>query len=298
MTSLARAAGATLFVLIGLALPAPAGAQACDRACMGQTLDRFLAAIIAHDPAAAGLAPNFRYTENALEVARGQGLWKSATKLGALQRRYIDAVTGQAAYFGLIEEGAEQGIATLRIKVAGRQVTEGELVIGRRAGGIFDAQGLIASPPTAGPVAAGKRTSREEMVKAANSYFEGLETKKGEVIASIPGCPRIENGLTMTGARAGRGGAAPVDRGDCANMSAMSQISTVVHRRFPVVDEEAGVVIGMGVFNRPPGAARANGTLWPRNLLTEVFAIEGGKIAAIHAAMHYLEPDVPTAPGW
>jgi hypothetical protein len=54
----------------------------------------------------------------------------------------------------------------------------------------------------------------------------------------------------------------------------------------------------MGVFNRPPGAARANGTLWPRNLLTEVFAIENGRIATIHAAMHYLEPDVPTAPGW
>lgn len=107
-------------------------------------------------------------------------------------------------------------------------MTEGELVIGRRAAGIFDAQGLIASPPTQGQVAASKRTSRDELV----------------------------------------------------------------------VDEEAGVVIGMGVFNRPPGAARANGTLWPRNLLTEVFAIESGKIAAIHAAMHYLEPDVPTAPGW
>ena len=39
-------------------------------------------------------------------------------------------------------------------------------------------------------------------------------------------------------------------------MTAMAQISDVVHRRFPIVDEEAGVVIGMGVFNRPPGAKR------------------------------------------
>ena len=127
MTSFTRAdivrgAFALLFVLFSLALPATAvaqivaqigaqaGAQACDRTCLVQTLDRFLAGIIAHDPAAAGLAPNFRYTENALEVARGQVLWKSATKLGALQRRYVDAVTGQAAYFGLIEEGTEQAL--------------------------------------------------------------------------------------------------------------------------------------------------------------------------------------------
>ena len=78
----------------------------------------------------------------------------------------------------------------------------------------------------------------------------------------------------------------------------MTQISGVSNRRFPVADEEAGVVIGMGVFNRPPGAARADGTLWPRNLLTEVFVVEDGRIRGIWAAMHYMTPDVPTAPGW
>ena len=69
-------------------------------------------------------------------------------------------------------------------------------------------------------------------------------------------------------------------------------------RRYPVVDEEAGVVLGMVVFNRPPGAKRQDGSAYPRNLLTEIFVIEKGRIKGIYAAMHYMTPDNPDAPGW
>jgi hypothetical protein len=287
-------------VCLAVMLTAPsASAQDCDRACLSRTLTRFLDAMVKHDPADASLADTFRYTENALEVRRGEGLWKSATAFGPVQRRYLDPVTGQAAYFGLVQEGTESGIATLRIRVVDRRVTEGELVIGRRESGIFNAENLLANPPAERTLPAGERVARDAMVRAANSYFDGLQTKDGRAILSRPGCIRIENGVTMTGVRPGRGqGAAPVDLGDCANMANMGQIAAVVNRRFPVVDEEAGVVVGMAVFNRPPGAKRANGTLWPRNLLTEVFVLEDGRVDAIYAAMHYLEPDVPTAPGW
>jgi len=286
-----------MFVLVATVRPGYA-AEDCDRACLGVALDTYLSAVVAHNPAAARLAPSFRYTENALEVKAGDGLWKGATKLGAVQRRYFDPVSGQAVYFGLIEEGADGGIATLRIKVVDRLVTEGELVIGRRANGIYNPEGLAASPPPEGPAATATRTSREALIAAANSYFDGLSSHKSEVVIAIPGCIRIENGVRMTGPSAGRNGGAPVDRGDCANMAGMTQISGVSSRRFPVADEVAGVVIGMGVFNRPPGAARADGTLWPRNLLTEVFQVESGKIRGIWAAMHYMTPDVPNAPGW
>jgi len=287
-------------ILIELAeQPATAAATgACDRACLGQTLDRFLAALLKHDVAGAPLASTFRYTENAVQVRPGDGLWKSASTLGQVQRRYIDPVTGQAAYFGLIDDGSETGIATLRIKVEDGKVTEGELVIARKATGILDPQGLIAKPPPNQAVARGARTSRDDLVKAASSYFDGLQSHVGTGILAHPGCTRIENGVTMTGVRPGRGqGAAPVDLGDCANMALMGQIAAVVNRRFPVVDEEAGVVVGMGVFTRPPNARRADGTLWPRNLLTEIFAVEGGRIRGIWAAMHYLDEGVP-APGW
>jgi len=298
-----------LVMTLGCAQPAPAPeeapdtvaateTQACDRACLDEALDGVLAAMLAHDPAAAPLADSFRYTENAVEVTPGEGLWASATALGAVQRKYLDPGSGQAAYFGLIEHGDGLGIATLRIRVEDGAVTEGELVLGGPTDGLFDPDGLAAAPPPDGPLAPELRSSREDMMAAANSYFDGLTTNVDEAVHAIPGCVRIENGVQVTGMRPGRDGGPPVDRGDCSNMAGMTQISGVSSRRFPVVDEEAGVVIGMGVFERPAGAARADGTLWPRNLLTEPFAVENGRIRSIYAAMHYMTPDLPDAPGW
>src|SRR5262245_44156903 len=73
------------------------GANDCDRACLKATLDQYLNAVIKHDAAAAPLLNGFRQTENATVVKLGTGLWKTATALGKLQRRYFDAISGQAA---------------------------------------------------------------------------------------------------------------------------------------------------------------------------------------------------------
>ena len=58
------------------------------------------------------------------------------------------------------------------------------------------------------------------------------------------------------------------------------------------------VVLGMGIFHRPPGAVRRDGKPWLRNLLTEYFTIQGGRITGIYAVMHYMEPAAPDTSGW
>ena len=59
-----------------------------------------------------------------------------------------------------------------------------------------------------------------------------------------------------------------------------------------VVDEEAGVVLGAVILQRPPGVTMK------RNLLSEYFYTKRGKISGIYAAMYYLDPSVSGAPGW
>src|SRR6478752_9901279 len=98
-------------------LPLFAAANDCDRACLKTTLDQYLTAVVKHDPAAAPLFVGFRQTENAVVVRPGTGVWKSVTGLGKMQRRYLDPVSGQAAYFGIVEEGGERAIVTVRLKV-------------------------------------------------------------------------------------------------------------------------------------------------------------------------------------
>ncbi len=125
--------GVGVVAIAGAAAPASAQSaqQACDRACLRTMLDQYLAAVVKHDPAAAPLVVGFRQTENAINVRPGNGVWKTVTGLGKVQRRYLDPVSGQAGYYGTVEEGSETPIVTVRVRVENRKLTEAEWFIAR-----------------------------------------------------------------------------------------------------------------------------------------------------------------------
>jgi hypothetical protein len=58
-----------------------------------------------------------------------------------------------------------------------------------------------------------------------------------------------------------------------------------------VVDEDAGAVLAIGIFLRKPGVAMK------RNLFSEWFYIEQGKIRSIYSAMMYPEQEA-LVPNW
>src|SRR5215207_7264626 len=95
--------------LLSVATPARA-ADDCDRACLRTLLDQYLSAVTKHDPAAAPLFAGFRQTENAVVRRLGTGVWQTVTGLGRVQRRYFDPVTGQAAFFGIVNEGSSEAV--------------------------------------------------------------------------------------------------------------------------------------------------------------------------------------------
>ncbi len=284
-----------------------AAAPECDRTCLKGALDQYLNAVIKHDPAAANLFVGFRQTENAVVVRPGTGTWKSVTALGKVQRRYLDPVSEQAAYFGTVEEGGEVAIVTVRVRVENRKVTEAEWLIARKnnpglnglnaagqpSGNFFDPDQLAANPPSEKPAAKEVRSSREAMIAATNSYFDGITTHDGSIIMAHQGCDRTENGNKVTGK--GRAPASakadPNAVNDCTSNLANINVQLVAARRFPVVDEEAGVVLALAVFVRKPGTATR------RNMFSEWFVIENNKIRAIYSAMFYPAPEEPV-PNW
>jgi len=287
------------FTLLGLLALGSAYAAPCDRVCLKGTLDRYLTAMVQHKPADAPLSAGFRQTENAMVRRPGTGLWQSATALGKLQRRYFDPESGQAGYFGLIEEASGPAIATLRLKVEDRKITEAEWALSRKgdtglgAGGgqqanaaYNDADYLLAHPPAERVVPKSERLSRADLAAIANSYFDGLTAHDGTLIIAHPGCVRIENGRLTTQRPIAGGGSS-----DCTSKGAMANIFAVTARRYPIVDEEAGAVLGLVLFERKPGVAIR------RNLLSEWFFIEQGKIRSIYASMYYPAPEA-MAPNW
>lgn len=312
-----------LVVMISLARPS--AQAACDRTCLRTLLDQYLAAVIKHDPKAAPLLVGFRQTENAINVPPGGGVWKTVTGLGRMQRRYLDPVSGQAGYYGLVEEGGSVALATVRLRIERRAVTEAEWYLaraddpglngprqpGRPPANLLNPEYLIANPPPDRVVPAAQRLSRDELIAVVNSYFDAITSHDGAVALTHPGCGRAENGTPTPAGRflpplasaAGRATAPPTPPSaappaaasgggnDCVSGLANFNLSMVVARRIPLVDQEAQMVLGMAVFIRRPGSPT------PRNVFSEWFNVEDGRIRTIYTAMFYPAPEL-AVPNW
>lgn len=281
-----------------LSLPLAYGAG-CDRACLKGMLDQYLNAVVQHNPSGVPLSAGFRQTENAMVRRPGTGIWVSAKALGQVQRRYLDPESQQAGYFGTLEEENGTAIVTVRLKIDDRKISEAEWYLARKGdagigvgagaqanASFHDPANLTAHPPAERAVPKSERLSRADMIAITNSYFDGLTAHDGSLIIAHPGCVRLENGFATT-QRPGPDGAMT----DCTSKGAMTNIFAVVARRYPIVDEEAGVVLGLGVFERKPGVPMR------RNQFSEWFLIEQGKIRSIYSSMFYPEQDA-LVPNW
>ena len=282
-------------------------AQDCDRDCLNDTLDQYLNAVVASDPSAAPLAVGIRQTENAINVAPGRGVWQSVTGLGEVQRRYFDPVSGQAAYYGSIEEGGASALVTARIRVENSKITEAEWYIARENDPGLSGERQQGQPPANllnidylkeyGPpertVPASERSDRDTLIRIVDSYFDAITSHDPSVAMVHPGCGRAENGSPAPGgqflpqlpSQAGQ------EIRDCVQGLENFNLQMVTARRIPLVDLEAQAVLAYAVFVRRPGSPT------PRNAFSEWFFIDEQKIRTVYTAMFYPKPEL-AVPNW
>ena len=120
------------FMFIGLAIAllvigvrsswAQGDSGACDRACLESFVDKYLDAVIAHDPKQLPLARDVKFTENGVRLEVGDAHWKTVTGKGTYRLFVTDAEAGQVAFIGTVREeargpeGSPSALA-LRLKV-------------------------------------------------------------------------------------------------------------------------------------------------------------------------------------
>src|SRR6187401_673052 len=186
---------AVLLVLLGASttvLSAQRGqtGAACDKACLHGIADAYLAALVAHDPSKAPIAPNAKFTEQAQPMTVGEGqLWKLTTEGPTTFKIPVaDPVVGQIGLIVMLKaalppipaRGGGAGPAApaptgpaivqlaLRLKVQNRQITEAEHVFARIATPAQIAALQTPRPALLATVPSAQRTPRSVMFLMAN----------------------------------------------------------------------------------------------------------------------------------
>lgn len=162
-------------------------------------VDRYLAALVKHDPAGLPLASAVKYTENTATIPLGDGLWVGASEGPTTFKIYAaDPTAGQAGFFGVIKEFGKPVILALRLKVENGRITEIEHVVARELRGPWMANLVTPRPGLLQSVAPPERVSRQEMLRIAESYFDSIEQTNGNIAPFADDCERHEKGVQTT----------------------------------------------------------------------------------------------------
>lgn len=286
-----------------------ATAAGCDRACLNGLIDQYLAAVAAHDPSKLPLAKGVKFTEDGVRLELGDGLWATASGLGNYKLYFDEPAAGQAGVFALVQENGTPAILEVRLKVVDRKITEIETLVARKQTTNFlNTDNLTEVRPIfLEMVPASERPSRAEMVSMVGKYFDGIEQGNGDIVPFDKDCIRIENGIqTCPGSATSPLGA--LSCGAQLSTKIFTYIHTIEPRRFPIVDDERGLVLALVRFNHPatqqtvevPGRGKmtmGKYSQWPNSTeIAELFKIKDRKIKEITAVIVTQAYKAPT--GW
>jgi hypothetical protein len=233
------------------ALPRP---PVCDRACLEGFIDRYLQALVAHDPARLPLVRDVKFTENGQALKLGDGLWGTVEGLGDYKLTFVDPETAEAGAFVTVRESGRQALLALRLHIqSGARISQVETLVSR----VTPGQGFGGGKPpvmTKKPVfyqdvAPVDRADRAHLQAITDSYFEGLEHATDRLTPFDPNCQRIENGAITSGDPEAKGAMQRMTCGQQFATGFSPFITAVRERRYPIMDTQKGLGFAIVFFD-------------------------------------------------
>jgi hypothetical protein len=284
-------------------------APGCDRACLYGFLDQYLTALKGKDPSRLPLAKGFKYSENNVMMKIGDGVWGTVTGLGDYNLRMADPTNGAVGFYGVVNETSATSAFALRLKVEDGKITEAETLIRRNeGGGPFPSKpNLVDKPVLNEIVPAELRRPRDRMIALVDGYWSTLQLNDGVLFTEFDdNCNRVENGLQTTH-NPDLVKTIPVSTLGCAQQFKLGNYrydDRVRNRRFPLVDEERGLVMSasfidhagrLGTFTLTDGRVLQSPMRIPSTLcVLELFKIRDGKIQQIEAVFIGVPYNMPS----
>lgn len=293
-------------------------AAKCDRACLDQTVDGYVAALVAHDASKVSFAPEVKFVENTVPMKPGDGLWKTAAEGPTTFKIYVpDPVAQQVGFMCVMKEhdkdGAEKPIQFgLRLKLKDGKIVEAEHLVARglRENSLKNLE--TPRPAFSATVPPADRTPRAQMLKIAESYYTALVTADANHAPFADDCVRRENGMQTTGnppsKTPGIGMTGSLGCEAQLKTHTFDYITRIEPRRVWIADPETGLVFGLSQFRQPmeknyvkiegvPGLEKIDMPFKPFDLpAAHIFKIYDGKMHEIEAMGFTMPYDSKT--GW
>lgn len=283
--------------------------EQCDRSCLNDFVDRYVDAVVAHDPSRLPVTKLVKFTENSQKVELGDGFWRTATGPGTYKLYVDDTQAGEVGFMGTMREAGTPVMVAIRLKIENRKISQIETIIVRNAQEAENLEKLGSpNPRFLQAIPQTERISRLDLIKTANKYFSALQLNdgKGDYSFFADDCNRVENGTLGTNNPA----AQPPPRPDqpvymSTAWSCKKQfqsgfyhfVTRIRDRRFLVVDTERGLGLAFAFFDHAAGTTRTfqlpdgrtitEGPTTPWTWeLAELFKVQNGKILQIEAEFH------------
>lgn len=284
----------------------------CDRDCLIGVARDYMKALADKTPQALKLADDVQFTENNVVIPVGKGLWNSISKVAPTGMEAADPLTGQVAWFGVVWEHGDPAIYAMRLHVEDGKIDEIETVVHRKTGlpaPFGDADNVTHHPAFNEVLPPERRVSRARLIALGQSYFNTVERNDGTVFAPFSDdCGRLENGISTTAPGKGASLDPSKSGGNATSIASGCEAQfklgiyrinkRIRERRFPLVDEERGVVVSTGFFDHDnevvtykltDGREMKTALKWPNSIsLIEAFRVRDGKIQEIEAVFTYV----------
>ena len=283
-----------------------------SRAALYAHADTYLDALETKDPSRLPWADHVVFTENNVQLMIGDGLWNTVSGVrDSYDLKVADPSTGQVAWFGIVEEHGHPAIMALRLEVKMGKIAAVETIVCRSMefGPFPSIETYVAPRPLMlADVPEGRRRPRARMISIADGYFDTLQLNDGTLFTEFANdCDRVENGLQTTNNPNMED--YPIAAMGCADQFRLGQYvydDRLRDRRYPLVDEEKGIVLAGGFIDHcgklvdvtwTDGVTKTKSVFhFPHSfVLLELFKIVDGQIAGVEAVFVTVPYNMPSA---
>jgi hypothetical protein len=213
--------------------PTMTASKACSRDALRERADAYLQAMASGDKQSLKLHSSVHYTENGQDQMLGLGVWLTRPKT-EFARHILDEPHCSSVTEAVVQDVKGRSVLGLRLRYVEDQLLEVEAQVVVPNFAYYEPESIIltGNDPWAEPVATADRTPTDALVRLAEHYFDAA-MDASQLPPHAPDCKRRQNGKLMD------------DNGNCGVAPGSARFE---QRRYPVIDEQAGIVTAIVVY--------------------------------------------------